>query len=82
MIKVLIYPLSESHCQRKIKNTKILLVGVGGVGGFAYEALIRSGFQNITIIDNNTDVFVCNKAKIALPINIIIVINNTCSVYV
>lgn len=37
----------------KIKNTKILLVGVGGVGGFAYEALIRSGFQNITIIDKD-----------------------------
>jgi len=38
----------------KIKNTKILLVGVGGVGGFAFEALIRSGFQNITIIDGDT----------------------------
>lgn len=37
----------------KIKNTKILLVGVGGVGSFAYEALIRSGFQNITIIDKD-----------------------------
>ena len=37
----------------KIKNTKILLVGVGGVGSFAFEALIRSGFQNITIIDKD-----------------------------
>lgn len=37
----------------KIKNAKILLVGVGGVGSFAYEALIRSGFQNITIIDKD-----------------------------
>lgn len=37
----------------KIKNSKILLVGVGGVGGFAFEALIRSGFQNITIIDKD-----------------------------
>lgn len=37
----------------KIKNTKILLVGVGGVGGFAFETLIRSGFQNITIIDKD-----------------------------
>ena len=36
----------------KIKNSKILLVGVGGVGSFAFEILIRSGFQNITIIDN------------------------------
>ena len=37
----------------KIKNTKVLLVGVGGVGGFAYEALIRSGFQDISIIDRD-----------------------------
>lgn len=37
----------------KISKTKILLVGVGGVGSFAYEALIRSGFQNITIIDKD-----------------------------
>ena len=37
----------------KIRNTKVLLVGVGGVGGFAFEALIRSGFQNITIIDRD-----------------------------
>lgn len=37
----------------KIKNTKILLVGVGGVGSFAFEALIRSGFQDITVIDKD-----------------------------
>jgi len=37
----------------KIKNTKILLVGIGGVGSFAFEALIRSGFQNITVIDKD-----------------------------
>lgn len=35
----------------KIKSTKILLVGIGGVGGFTLESLIRSGFENITIID-------------------------------
>lgn len=34
-----------------IKSKKILLVGVGGVGGFAFEALIRTGFSDITIID-------------------------------
>ena len=35
----------------KIKNTKVLLVGIGGVGGYALESLIRSGIENITIID-------------------------------
>jgi len=37
----------------KIRHAKILLVGVGGVGSFAFEALIRSGFQDITIIDKD-----------------------------
>lgn len=37
----------------KIANTKILLVGVGGVGGFVFEGLIRSGFKDITIIDKD-----------------------------
>ena len=39
---------------QKIQNAKILLVGVGGVGSFAYIALIRSGFLNITVIDKDT----------------------------
>ena len=38
---------------KKIENTKILLVGIGGVGGFTLEALVRSGFKNITIIDGD-----------------------------
>ena len=37
----------------KINRKKILLVGVGGVGGFALEALMRSGIQNITIYDDD-----------------------------
>lgn len=37
----------------KIKNTKILLVGCGGVGSFAYFSLVRSGIQNITVIDKD-----------------------------
>ena len=39
---------------KKIANKKILIVGIGGVGGACLEALVRSGFQNITIIDNDT----------------------------
>lgn len=38
---------------KKIESKKILLVGVGGVGGFVFEGLIRSGFKNITIIDKD-----------------------------
>ncbi len=38
---------------KKIENTKILLVGVGGVGGYVLESLVRSGFKDISIIDGD-----------------------------
>lgn len=44
----------EPEILNKIKTKNILLVGVGGVGGYTLEALIRLGFQNISIIDNDT----------------------------
>lgn len=47
-------PLIGNDNLEKIKNAKILLVGVGGVGGFTLEALVRSGFNNITIVDGDT----------------------------
>ncbi len=42
--------LGEEKFQ-KIQNCSVLLIGLGGVGGYAFEALIRSGFKNITIVD-------------------------------
>ena len=36
-------------------NSNILLVGVGGVGGACFEALVRMGLKNITVVDG--DVF-------------------------
>lgn len=36
---------------KKIKNLNILIVGVGGVGGYTLESLVRCGIENITIID-------------------------------
>ena len=35
----------------KIREKTVLIVGVGGVGGYAMESLVRSGIQNIIIID-------------------------------
>ena len=50
----------------KIRNTKILLVGCGGVGSFAFEGLIRSGFQNITVIDKDkVDITNLNRQLVA-----------------
>jgi tRNA threonylcarbamoyladenosine dehydratase len=35
----------------KMQGAKVLLLGVGGVGSVCLECLIRSGIENITIID-------------------------------
>lgn len=37
----------------KLQKVNVLIIGVGGVGGYALEALIRSGITNITIIDGD-----------------------------
>jgi tRNA A37 threonylcarbamoyladenosine dehydratase len=35
----------------KLQSKNILLLGVGGVGGFCLDSLYRTGIQNITIVD-------------------------------
>lgn len=37
----------------KLQKANILLIGIGGVGGYVAEALIRAGVANLTIIDND-----------------------------
>ena len=54
----------------KIKSKNILLIGIGGVGGYALESLIRSGIENITIVDYKIDVTNLNRQIIALNNNI------------
>lgn len=39
---------------KEIERKKILLIGVGGVGSYALEALIRNGFYDIAIVDFDT----------------------------
>jgi len=38
----------------KIRKLKILIIGLGGVGGYVVESLIRSGVSNITLVDGDT----------------------------
>lgn len=55
----------------KIKKTKILLIGIGGVGGYTLESLVRSGILNITIVDYDTiDITNLNRQLISLTTNI------------
>lgn len=51
----------------KLKNKKVAVFGVGGVGGFALEALCRAGIENLVIIDFDTvDITNINRQIIAL----------------
>ncbi len=38
----------------KLQNTKVILLGVGGVGSFTLDCLYNTGLTNITIVDFDT----------------------------
>lgn len=39
---------------KKLQSSKVLIFGVGGVGGFVCEALVRAGVGEIHIVDGDT----------------------------
>ncbi|MGL5647116.1 MAG: tRNA threonylcarbamoyladenosine dehydratase [Clostridium sp.] len=50
----------------RLRNSKVVIFGVGGVGGFATEALVRAGIGEIVIVDNDTvDITNLNRQIIA-----------------
>ena len=52
---------------KKLNNTKVLVIGLGGVGGILAETLVRNGIMDITIIDNDiVDITNKNRQIIAL----------------
>lgn len=52
----------------KLKNTNILVVGCGGVGGYICEFLVRTGIENLTIIDFDK-VELSNKNRQIIALN-------------
>ena len=55
----------------KLKNSNIMLVGVGGVGGYTAEMLVRSGIGKITLMDFDTiSISNINRQIIALHSNV------------
>lgn len=38
----------------KLKNSKVIVFGIGGVGSFVVEALTRAGVGNLVLVDNDT----------------------------
>ena len=51
----------------KLSNTSVLVIGVGGVGGYAVEVLARSGVGHIVVADHDiVDITNLNRQIIAL----------------
>lgn len=46
--------LLGGQAMEKLKNSRIAIFGLGGVGSFVAEALCRSGIYNFDIFDNDT----------------------------
>lgn len=51
----------------KLKNSKIAIFGIGGVGSFVAEGLVRAGIENFILVDNdNVDITNLNRQLHAL----------------
>lgn len=76
----------------KLKNAKVVVFGVGGVGSFAVEALTRAGIGNLILVDDDT---VCvtnlnrqihateatvNRVKVEVMKERVLSINSKCNV--
>ncbi len=46
--------LFGDEAMQKFAKTKILILGVGGVGSYALDGLYKTGFKDITILDYDT----------------------------
>lgn len=46
--------LLGSDAMEKLKNARVAVFGLGGVGGYAVEALARSGIGGLDLIDHDT----------------------------
>lgn len=38
---------------KQLQHQRVIVFGVGGVGGYVVEALVRSGIEHLTIVDND-----------------------------
>ncbi len=56
---------------KKINKTTVLVIGLGGVGSYTVESLVRSGIGKIIIVDNDIiDITNLNRQLMALHSNI------------
>ena len=52
----------------KLHSKTVAVVGVGGVGGYALETLVRNGIENVIIVDNDT-IDITNKNRQIIALN-------------
>ena len=45
--------LVKEEGMKKLEKANILVFGIGGVGGYVVEALVRSGVSHLTLVDND-----------------------------
>ena len=63
--------LIGSFSLEKLKESTVLVVGLGGVGGYVVEALARSGIGNLILVDyDKVDITNFNRQIIAVNENI------------
>lgn len=58
--------LQNCKAANDLQNKKVLIVGVGGVGGHAAENIARAGIGHLVLVDgDNVDITNCNRQIIA-----------------
>ena len=63
--------LLDEKKMTNLKDSHVMIFGVGGVGGYVIEALVRSGVGKVSIIDNDTvNITNLNRQIIALESNV------------
>lgn len=56
---------------RKLQQTRVLLFGIGGVGSWCAEALIRTGILHLTIVDSDrVSLSNCNRQLMATGLTV------------
>jgi len=55
----------------KLNSKTVLIIGLGGVGGHALEAIVRMGINNIIVVDNDVfDITNLNRQLLSLNSNV------------
>lgn len=63
--------LIGSELFKKIQSKTVMVIGVGGVGGYAVEGLVRGGISNIIVVDyDKVDITNLNRQIISLQDNV------------